>query len=361
MKTLLITLEFPPFKGGVANYYGNLVKYWPVSEKITVLNNEQKILDSGHGFWSWRRSLGVLRRQIKKDRVDYVLVGNILPLGTAAALISLIQSLKFGVFLHGLDWTYAVRNQWKRKLVKFIIRRSDRIICANSYVAEQVADFYPQESEKIVVINPGVSSPAPLISSEEIKKLDEQYHLYDQTVLLSLGRLVKRKGVDLVIKALASLPLKEQENLLYFIAGQGPDEAYLKQLVPAALKEKIIFLGALEDKDKWLWLHRADIFLMPARNIEGDFEGFGIVYLEANLSGRPVIAGRAGGVTDAVIDGQTGLLVDPENEADLSQAILRLVADTNLRNRLGRQGRDRAIKEFNWDQQIKRLVDIIKI
>ena len=125
--------------------------------------------------------------------------------------------------------------------------------------------------------------------------------------------------------------------------------------------KKIIFLGELREDEKWNWLHLSDIFIMPAREIDGDFEGFGIVYLEANLCGKPVIAGQAGGVSDAVLDNSTGLLVNPESSEEISQAIVKLVADPNLRDDLGRQGKERAQTEFNWEKQLEKLLKLIKV
>lgn len=94
---------------------------------------------------------------------------------------------------------------------------------------------------------------------------------------------------------------------------------------------------------------------MPARSINGDFEGFGIVYLEANLYGKPVIAGCSGGVSDAVINNKTGLLVNPENISEIAKAIKELIGNPEKRINLGKFGRERAINDFSWATQIKNL------
>jgi phosphatidylinositol alpha-1,6-mannosyltransferase len=360
MKTLLFTLEFPPFKGGVANYYGNLVNYWPLGEDLLILNNNKKKLDHGSGFFSWRWSWGELKRKIKTNKVDYVLVGQILPLGTVTAFMSLFHPFKYGVFFHGMDWTCALKTWRKRMLVRFILRRSDRIICANSYVAEEIIKFYQSGEEKVVVINPGVPSRGPDINSQSLERLKKTYGLENKITLFSLCRLIKRKGVDSVIKSLSKMSADEISDLVYFIAGSGQDENYLRSLVPINLKDKIIFLGKLEEPEKWLWLKQADIFVMPARKINEDFEGFGIVYLEANLSACPVIAGDSGGVRDAVVDGCNGLLINPNSIDDIKSAIIKLVRNPDLRQKLGNQGQKRVKDDFNWEKKIAKLVEIIK-
>ena len=95
---------------------------------------------------------------------------------------------------------------------------------------------------------------------------------------------------------------------------------------------------------------------MPSRQIKEDFEGFGIVYLEANLCSKPVIAGDSGGVRDAVKNGINGLLVNSENIEEITEAVIKLAKDKNLREKLGRQGKERVIKEFNWEKQTKKII-----
>ena len=146
-------------------------------------------------------------------------------------------------------------------------------------------------------------------------------------------------------------------NLVYVIAGGGYDANYLKKL--AEDSRVTIFLGKIEEEEKSAWLNISHIFVTISREIEGDYEGFGIVYLEANLAGKPVIAGDSGGVRDAVKDGINGLLVNPEKDEEISQAIINLGLNKYLREKLGAQGRARAIKEFSWEKQAKLIWQIL--
>jgi phosphatidylinositol alpha-1,6-mannosyltransferase len=359
MKTLLITLEYPPFKGGVANYYFNLASHYPYQETFLVLNNNDKQLDSGHGFFSWRLAFGTLIRKITRSHIDYVLVGQILPLGTATYLLSFIKPFRYGVFFHGLDFSAAIKIRRKKFLTKLILGRANKIIAGNSYVASMIEREWPKLKEKISVVNPGLPSASPVILPADLQKIKAEYNLAGKTIFFSLGRLVKRKGFDMAIKALAEMSETDLSDLLYVIAGAGKEETYLHSLVPAKLKDKIIFLGALSEEDKWRWLKLCDIFVMPARDLAGDYEGFGIVYLEANLLAKPVIAGAAGGVSDAVIDGYNGLLVDPESTGAIKEAMIKLKNNPELRDKLGRQGELRAKNEFSWDKLANDLFNII--
>ena len=341
MKTLLITCEYPPFRGGVANYYGQLVKHWPVVAKPEVWQVK--------GSW-WFLSLRLLKYW-RQNPEALVIVGHILPLGTAAWLASrFFKRREYVVVLHGMDFTFAQRRPRKAFLAKMILGGAKKIMAANSHVAALVAARYPKLSSKIVIVNPGVSQINRFDQENLAPFLREKYQLHDKVVLLSLGRLVRRKGVDYTIKALASLSSTERAGLAYVVVGAGPEESNLRRLAEES-GVAVIFTGSVSEAEKWSWLNLCDILVMPAREINGDFEGFGIVYLEANLSGKPVIAGRSGGVSDAVSDGVSGLLVDPEDLEALATAIKTLSTDSAYREKLGQQGRVRALENFSWESK----------
>lgn len=360
MKTLLFTLEYPPFKGGVANYYNNLVKYWPESKNMAVLNNNDSKLIKGWLWPKWLLAIWHLWRIAKKEKISYILVGQVLPLGTATWILSYFVNYKYSVILHGMDFTNALQTARKRWITMKIFKKTEKIICANSYVAELVKGVLDDgQAKKVSVVNPGIENKDLRFKNEDLRfKFLKKHNIENKIILFSIGRLVKRKGFDKVIAAMPKV-LKQAPNLIYVIAGDGPDKYYLKKL--AEDKENIIFLEKITDEEKWAWLNLSDIFIMPSRQIKEDFEGFGIVYLEANLCGKPVIAGDSGGVRDAVKDKVSGLLVDPEDTNKIADAIIKLAKDKNLREKLGKQGGERVIKEFNWGKQVKKIYEIIKL
>jgi len=349
---LLFTLEYPPDIGGVANYYGNLVKFYPKSE-IKVLAGK-KLLKPHWIFSSWR-----LWRVIKKDKIKMVLVGQILPLGTVAWLLSRVLGIRFDyvVFLHGMDLTFALKVPRKKKLARKILAGAKKIIAANSYTAKLAEEIV--EGSKIEVVNPGVDFHITH-NAERIMQIKEKYNLQNKIVLLQVGRLVKRKGIDKVLEALPKVWEKVPE-LVYVIVGNGPEIFNIKYLIlNIKNKDKIVLIDKASDEEVTAFYGFCDIFIMPAREINGDFEGFGIVYLEANLHSKPVIAGDSGGVRDAVVDGVNGLLVNPESTDEITNAIIKLAKDESLRKKLGEQGRERAEKEFGWEGQVYKVCKVIK-
>ncbi len=351
MKTLLFTLEYPPFKGGIANYYKNLVKHWPKPDDIFVLhNNDNKLINHKLPFLKWLPALIALRQEIKKNNIDYVLVGNILPLGTATWLLSFFCKFKYAVIIHGTDIAYAQKSSRKKRLAKKILSRANTIVCNSSYGASLVKEINSNWAKKIVIANPCVEE-----FQGEIK-LPKKNITEGKNILFSISRLMNRKGIDRVIEIMPEITAKFP-NMIYVIAGTGPDEESLKK--QAKDQDNIMFLGKISEAEKWGWLKNCDIFIQPTREEDGNFDGFGIVYLEANLMEKPVIAGDSGGVRDAVENGLNGLLVDPENNEDIKNAIIKLTKDKNLAKKLGEQSRERVKTKFIWSEQIKNIYNKI--
>lgn len=377
MKTLLFTLEYPPFHGGVANYYGNLVKYWPKPNEISVLNNnDSRLLNNKLPLLKWLPAYFTLRQKIKQEKIEHIIIGQILPLGTVALICSKFCEIRYSVFLHGMDLASAVKKTRKKWLAEKILRKADKIICISNYTAEMAWQIFPDIKQKIIVVNPGVENRATH-NSQLIAQLKEKYNLENKIVLLSVGRLTKRKGFDKVIEAMPEA-LKILPNLVYVIIGGGveienclatPDLAkpeklswscqLLKKIENFRLEKHVKIINQATDQERDNWYNVSDIFIMPSRNIAGDFEGFGIVYLEANLAGKPVIAGRSGGVADAVIDGLNGLLVGPEDTSQIARAIIKLAQNPSLSQKLGEQGKKRAIEEFNWEKQANKIYNFL--
>lgn len=352
MKTLLVTLEYPPQVGGMEAFYGKLAEHWP--EEMQVIDNQRGRLVSG----SWLPGLWTGFKAWRAEPADWVLAGDVLPVGIIVWLLSFMLPFRYAVFLHGLDFVLAVSKKRKRWLTGRILSRASAIIAVNGYTAAQVKELFPEIAAKISIVNPGAEVEyAPDAAAEA--RLRQNYGLEDAFLLLTIGRLVKRKGADMVLRALP-IALKEIPELRYAIIGQGPAEQYLKDLIAElGLQEKVVMLSGLDTRAKNTWLAVCDAFIMPARNIAGDYEGFGIVYLEANLLAKPVIAGWSGGVGDAVIDGLNGLRVNEEAPAEIAAAIIRLYRDASLRQSLGEQGRQRA-EAFSWKTQTEKIFAILK-
>jgi len=177
-----------------------------------------------------------------------------------------------------------------------------------------------------------------------------RHHLQEKNVVLTIARLVERKGIDVVIKAMPMV-LEAIPNVVYLVIGLGPYKGKLERLArDLGLEGRVIFVGHVSDEELPLYYCACDVFVLVSRTLtdKGEMEGFGIVYLEAGACGKPVVAGRGGGVEEAVEDGVTGLLVDPLDVGEIAEAIVRILKDKELAKRLGENGRKKAMKQPDW-------------
>ena len=174
-------------------------------------------------------------------------------------------------------------------------------------------------------------------------------------MLLTVGRLVPRKGVDTVLRALPRIAASVPE-VQYMVAGTGPDRSRLERLaVRKGVRDRVHFVGHVADDALPSYYSAADLFVMPAREAPPDVEGFGLVFLEANACGTPAVGARSGGVPDAIVDGETGLLVPPAAPTALASALASLLHAPEQLATLGRQGRTRTLRTANW-QEVARNV-----
>lgn len=362
-KTLLVTLEYPPSVGGVATYYAHLVNELP-SDSIVVLHNNDDALLFRRLWPRWFKALWSTWRAIRKQNIECLLVGQILPLGTVALILHKLTGIPYIVMTHAMDVTLPFSNEGstrKQKLVKQILKHAAAVTTVSQFTKQHLVSIGVAESQiHIVSPCPHITPETFPVSIDTVIERDKIEHTDGKQIILSVGRLVERKGVDRVIEAMANVKTTHP-NALYIIAGNGSYAYELKKLVEQfGLQKHVRFVGKLSDQELAEWYQRCDVFVMPSRQLSNrDVEGFGIVYLEANSFGKAVIGGNSGGVADAVIHEETGLIVDPNDVDAITQALQRLLTDHSLAIRLGNQGKHRVEKQFQWPIQAKMLEQLI--
>jgi phosphatidylinositol alpha-1,6-mannosyltransferase len=278
------------------------------------------------------------------------------PEGLVAFLVSNILKIPYVITAHGRE---AILSTTARRhfLYKKIFDRAACVFAVSNHTAGCLEQSGVAQ-ERIRVIHNGVR-PDRFRLNEDRKRLilevRERFGLEQGFVLLTIARLVARKGHRAVLEAMAELGGRIPA-LRYLIAGEGPEKDALAEATrELGLEDVVTFVGEVSDEEKIALLHACDVFVMPNRDVlraDGflDTEGFGIVFLEASACSKPVIGGRAGGVPEAVLDGRTGVLVDPSGHHDLADAIHRLWSDRGMAERLGREGKARVEAEFNWER-----------
>lgn len=331
MKPLLLaTLEFPPMHGGIARELGALSD--ELGEELVVVSDAEKLL-SREGAWRWRKAIRLFLGVGKEVRA--ILVSHVLPLGTAAMMAKRFTGVPYLVFVHGLDLSFAKRTLIKRFLATQVLRSAAAVIVNSRALGEEVKrDF---GVKKTLLAYPPLASAFFQEASSHLAPSNAPF------TLLTVSRLVARKGHLRVLWALAHVQDRLPADWRYRILGDGPEYARIKEEIASlGLTAHVSLEGSVDDLALAQAYKDASVFVMPTIAGRDDREGFGMVYVEAGAYGVPSIATLQPGVDEAVWNEKSGLLVPDGDREALESAMLRLADDPELRARLGSGARMRA-------------------
>lgn len=377
MKSLLLTtLEYPPQLGGIAGYLGNIVEHLP-ADKVNVLAS-----DAFHAHESDMSSdTPVYRRRLisrwlrprwlpalfwtdwlcRKERPSLILVSHLLPMGRIARIMKRRKGIPYVVIVHGMDVALASSGGMRKKRLAGRILQDASFVVANSGFTANFVESFGIPKKDILIVRPSPGFPLDTeVRPEDAGSIRARYRLGGDFTLLSVGRLVKRKGFDDCIKAVSMLR-DRGVFVQYLVVGDGQERERLEELAAdMGVEGRVIFAGSVPKEGLPAIYAACDIFVTVPKALGPDIEGFGIVFLEAGLLGKPVIGSRSGGVPDAVLHGETGLLIEPGNVQELVSAVLKIKDDPELASRLGEKGRERVLNEFGWARQTRRFVAALK-
>ena len=380
--SLLIAEDFPPSVGGIQtmlyqianNYNKQMIVIAPSCEEAEKFDSRQtfqiirketfpdvsffnnivcRIVDRffagvGPAIVFARQWFPTMFLLVIKKKVKTVHCGQI-KCGLIGYLSKLFFKKPYFVYAHGVEILSPIKRKlkYKKRFYSFILKNANLVI-TNSNNTKKILLQYDIPLKKIFTVPLGADLKKfnPNLNPTELIK---RHNLYGKKLILSVGHLVKRKGFDYVLKSLPTV-LENVKDAFYVIVGEGEDKSRLKTLVKDLKIEKnVLFAGKVSEEELPYYYAMSDVFVMLSRELRsGDIEGFGIVFVEANACGKPVIGGRSGGIEDAVLDGETGLLVNPTDTEEISKGIIKLLTDREYAERLGEKGRKRAEKEFNW-------------
>lgn len=373
-RILVITELFLPTKGGTAVWFDEVYRRLGKKEIHIVTaavpgdaeydtqhaNTIHRVLLQRHA-WLRPESLMMYLKLFGKSfslamRFDFDAVhsGRVLPEGLIGLLVARLIRVPSVIYAHGEEIT-TWRKSAKFKMMCFVYRHADTVIANSNFTRDELLKL-GVKSKNIALISPGVDIDRfqPGLESADLRaRIDVSP---SQKLILSVGRLSRRKGFDQVIKSLPSL-IEKGLDVHYAIIGIGEDRQYLQEFIESnGMNGRVHFLGHVELADLPRWYNASDVFVMPNREINGDTEGFGMVFLEASACGKPVIAGKAGGTGAAVIDGETGLRIDGDNLEEVKKALVDLLTDNGLSRRLGERGYARAQAEYSWEKIAEKTV-----
>lgn len=263
-----------------------------------------------------------------------------------------IRELLFNPYekLPGLGRAFEQYKMW-------VLREADHFYPVSDFTAGQLTKLGVEDDRITVVIN---GTDPERFHPVDVRELKQKLGLERKKILLTITRLVPRKGIDTILKALVYIR-KDIPDIHHLIVGDGPDrdrlENFAKEL---SLTEQVTFTGRIPYEMLNRYYNLGDLFVMPSRTRIPDVEGFGIVFLEANSCGLPVIGSDSGGIPSAIVHGETGLII-PEGDAGiLARESIRLFNDEKRMHKLGDQGRKRVLREANWDVLSARLFTDMK-
>ena len=366
MKILLVTIDYPPKIGGVAEYLSQLVAHIPTEHEVKILSpNEHRLL------WPWIRPRWLPACwwtfwYAWRQRPDLIIVSHVVPIGMIARWCHRFFGIPYVVIAHGMDVAIARDDHGAvHRRAKEVLRDALCVAVNSQHTSETVKTFGINEGNIFFL------PPSPTMTSNEIARAQalcaetrNKYGIGDNPLILSVCRFVERKNIMMLAEAFIKLPQNESvgARAKLIIVGDGPEKNRLENFVRENhLEKEIILTGAIERDELHRLYAACDIFALTPKQIGSDVEGFGIVYLEANAFGKPVIGSRTGGVIEAVCDNVSGLLVDENDTVGLTQALWRLMSDPAYARTLGSQGQMRVQREFGWKTLAKKFVDRIQI
>ncbi len=367
---VLVTHEFFPSRGGAGVYVQEL------ADAAKRIGYDVRVLAPGHARWneldlpvelealtksSWLKDwwyypattfhLIANRRRIEKQVLHLCQQGP-LQIMLLLRLLGLVMPRRLIITLHGSELLQLSASRIGRRwLLRKLLGRADRVAVLSQWVRSELLRDYPEVAGKIVLA-PG----APRADWSPLRHKADKSGA--ELTLLTVGRIHPRKGQRTILEALTYLDGALRGRLRYLVVGPVVSRRYAKSLRRLARDTgvEVVFTGEIDDEELNQYYADADIFVMTSEQQSRSVEGFGLAYLEASASGLPVVGFRVGGVEDAVRNGITGLLVEADDMEGLVGALTNLIKDSDLRKRLGMNGKEWA-KKFSWQRSAKAIYE----
>lgn len=365
-KILCITNDFGPRAGGIETFIIGLIERLPKNSVVVYTSSQS---GSAEFDRAWKDNFGVevirdrskillptlrisrnVRSLLKSSGAHIVFFGAAAPLGLLARGLRRAGAKNIVAITHGHEvwWAKLWPFSWA---IKRIGKNVDVLTYLGDFTRNAIASALPASTQgKMVHLAPGIDTEhfSPKKRNPRVRK---ELGLEDKRVIVSVGRLVHRKGQDLLID---SLPIIAQKipDVHLLLVGEGPYRSELERRSESlGVNNRVTFIGRVQYSELPEYICAGDVFAMPSRSrLAGlEVEGLGIVYLEASSCGLPVIGGVSGGAPDAILEGRTGYSVDGRSSSAIAEAAIRLLSDAQYSAEMGLQGRQWIIDQWRWE------------
>ncbi|WP_419187465.1 glycosyltransferase family 4 protein [Stieleria bergensis] len=375
---LLLSEIFPPAVGGSGRWLSQLYERLPgeklvFTDMVESCNDPEYVnripfdlLETGgfspKGIGNYFRILRLLRRATRDVNPSHCQAARVVPEGWVLYLWNrFFGGPSYDVFAHGEEVNLeavseggVMSSRQHRMMARRVFKNAERVIANSTNTASILRQQWRVPGEKVVVLNPAIDT-SMYRPADDLAAVRRRLGWENRFVLLTVGRLQRRKGQDHVIEAVDELA-SQIPNLLYVVAGGGEEYGRLQTLVAnRGLGKFVHFAQGLSDESLIEYYQGSDVFVLANRNVGADIEGFGIVLLEAAGCAKPTITGCTGGTKEAIEEGVTGMIVDGARPTEIAKAVVKLYETPDLRARMGLKGRRRVLDSFDWSTVVASL------
>lgn len=370
MKALLLSEIFPPQNGGSGRWFQEIYSRFP-REHVVVAAGEhpsQDEFDATHNMnlhrlaltmpqWGLKsvsalrdywRLFRTVRRIVRNEGVTQLHCGRCLPEGWLAVLMKKFCGVPYVCYVHGEDVESAATSRELSWMVNRVLTNADYLIANSQNTARLLTENWNLPESHVKVLHPGCDA-SRFVPAERSDSVREELSWKDRSVVLTVGRLQERKGHDVMIEALATIR-EAIPNVLFAVVGGGEERDRLEQLVAHdGVADHVQFLGEVSDQTMIRCYQQCDLFALPNRQVGRDIEGFGMVLVEAQACGRPVLAGASGGTRETMDIGKTGVVVPCEKADGLATEVTRLLLDREGLEEMGKDARPWVVEHLDWN------------
>ena len=305
----------------------------------------------------YARTFFRLNRLVARIRPDVIHCGRCLPEGLLALMVKGRRNTPFSCFAHGEELTLANTSQELRWLTRRVTAGAKSIVANTHNTKQIVVEAFGTPEQRVDVLHPGVDAsvfkpapPDPLVR--------QRLGWTGRPVVLTVGTLLPRKGQDMMIRALPEIR-RQCPDVLYVIVGDGPDRQRLEALVAEhSVGDLVQFRTTTSDDELIQCYQQCDLFALPNRQVDSDIEGFGIVLLEAQSCGKPVLTGSSGGTAETLEPGRTGEIVSCDGPETIATAVSALLSDPDRRAMLGARARQLVLEQFDWPSLARQAANL---
>jgi len=369
MPALLVSDIFPPKTGGSGRWFWEIYSRLSRTDYLIAAGEDprQQAFDHSHdlrvlrlplslrrwGIANWQGLRGYwgaisrLRKLIDSQHVNMIHSARVLPEGVMALALKWHLGIPYICYVHGEDVTTARDSREYVFLVRRVLQGA-RLLIANSHNTRRIlCDEWNVPTDRVTVLHPGVDT-SRFVPAPRNAVVRRQLGWNDRPVILTVGRLQKRKGHDQMIRAVRLLKATFPD-ILYVAIGDGEERCALEQLMQDEhVTSNVQLVGEIDDRRLIECYQQCDLFILPNRQVGQDIEGFGMVLLEAQACGKPAIAGKSGGTSEAINAPATGRIISCETPVAIATCLAQLLREPTQLSNMGRVGRNWVVAHFDW-------------